>query len=56
MACWILASQDTTHRKSTTNSIRLSGYHVPAVRHRDRFYAKLEDERMKGIGADPEIQ
>lgn len=35
---------------------RITGYHVPAVRHRDRFYAKLEDERMKGIGQDPEIQ
>lgn len=23
------------------------GYHVPAVRRRDRFYAKLEDQRLE---------
>ena len=27
-----------------------SGYHVPAVRRRDRFYAKLEQERAKALG------
>ncbi|OSS51595.1 hypothetical protein B5807_03535 [Epicoccum nigrum] len=26
------------------------GYHVPAVRHRDAFYQKLEDERAAAIG------
>ncbi|OMP84251.1 Cytochrome c oxidase subunit 7A [Diplodia seriata] len=26
------------------------GYHVPAVRHRDNFYTKLEDERAKALG------
>ncbi|KAF2400366.1 cytochrome c oxidase family protein-like protein [Trichodelitschia bisporula] len=26
------------------------GYHVPAVRHRDAFYSKLEDERAKALG------
>lgn len=27
------------------------GYHVPAVRRRDRFYAKLEDERLERASA-----
>lgn len=27
------------------------GYHVPAVRRRDRFYAKLEDERVERASA-----
>jgi cytochrome c oxidase subunit 7 len=27
------------------------GYHVPAVRHRDAFYTKIEEERAKAIGA-----
>ncbi|KAH7062661.1 hypothetical protein B0J12DRAFT_736178 [Macrophomina phaseolina] len=26
------------------------GYHVPAVRHRDAFYTRLEDERAKALG------
>ncbi|KAF2202389.1 cytochrome c oxidase family protein-like protein [Delitschia confertaspora ATCC 74209] len=26
------------------------GYHVPAVRHRDAFYTKIEDERAKALG------
>ncbi|KAF2655133.1 cytochrome c oxidase family protein-like protein [Lophiostoma macrostomum CBS 122681] len=26
------------------------GYHVPAVRHRDAFYQKIEDERANAIG------
>ncbi|KAF1924590.1 uncharacterized protein M421DRAFT_424725 [Didymella exigua CBS 183.55] len=26
------------------------GYHVPAVRHRDAFYQKLEDERAAALG------
>ncbi|KAH7555240.1 hypothetical protein BM1_06863 [Bipolaris maydis] len=26
------------------------GYHVPAVRHRDAFYQKLEDERASALG------
>ncbi|KAL5116429.1 Cytochrome c oxidase subunit 7A [Pleosporales sp. CAS-2024a] len=26
------------------------GYHVPAVRHRDAFYQKLEDERAATLG------
>ena len=29
------------------------GYHVPAVRHRDRVYARIEDERMQAMGKDP---
>ncbi|KAF4306341.1 cytochrome c oxidase family protein-like protein [Botryosphaeria dothidea] len=26
------------------------GYHVPAVRHRDAYYTRLEDERAKALG------
>ncbi|EON69520.1 hypothetical protein W97_08780 [Coniosporium apollinis CBS 100218] len=26
------------------------GYHVPAVHHRDLFYAKLEDQRAEDLG------
>ncbi|KAF2175682.1 cytochrome c oxidase family protein-like protein [Zopfia rhizophila CBS 207.26] len=26
------------------------GYHVPAVRHRDTFYQKIEDERARNLG------
>ncbi|KAF1934717.1 cytochrome c oxidase family protein-like protein [Clathrospora elynae] len=26
------------------------GYHVPAVRHRDAFYQKIEDERASALG------
>ncbi|KAH8701299.1 hypothetical protein GQ44DRAFT_632060 [Phaeosphaeriaceae sp. PMI808] len=26
------------------------GYHVPAVRHRDAYYQKLEDERAATLG------
>jgi len=26
------------------------GYHVPAVRHRDAFYQKLEDDRAAALG------
>ncbi|KAH3908279.1 hypothetical protein HBI56_228330 [Parastagonospora nodorum] len=26
------------------------GYHVPAVRHRDAFYQKLEDDRAATLG------
>ncbi|OCK90871.1 cytochrome c oxidase family protein-like protein [Cenococcum geophilum 1.58] len=26
------------------------GYHVPAVRHRDVFYQKIEDERVAALG------
>jgi hypothetical protein len=28
----------------------LQGYHVPAVRHRDAFYQKLEDDRAATLG------
>lgn len=28
-----------------------AGYHIPAVRTRDRFYAKLEDDRAEAAGA-----
>jgi len=27
------------------------GYHIPAVRHRDAFYAKLEEERAQKLKA-----
>jgi hypothetical protein len=30
--------------------LHLEGYHVPAVRHRDAFYTKLEDERSAALG------
>jgi hypothetical protein len=36
-------------RKIKTNP-RLLGYHVPAVRRRDLFYAKLEDQRAEALG------
>ncbi|KAF2275113.1 cytochrome c oxidase family protein-like protein [Westerdykella ornata] len=26
------------------------GYHLPAVRHRDSFYQKIEDERARALG------
>ncbi|KAF2713042.1 cytochrome c oxidase family protein-like protein [Pleomassaria siparia CBS 279.74] len=26
------------------------GYHVPAVRHRDAFYQRIEDERARALG------
>jgi len=32
-----------------TNILR-EGYHVPAVRRRDMFYAKLEDQRAEALG------
>lgn len=28
----------------------IAGYHVPAVRHRDAFYQKIEDERASALG------
>ncbi|KAI9653944.1 MAG: hypothetical protein M1831_005629 [Alyxoria varia] len=31
------------------------GYHIPAVRRRDRFYAKLEEERIRGMGGDLDL-
>ncbi|USP78493.1 hypothetical protein yc1106_05767 [Curvularia clavata] len=30
--------------------LTIQGYHVPAVRHRDAFYQKLEDERAAALG------
>ncbi|KAF2249453.1 cytochrome c oxidase family protein-like protein [Trematosphaeria pertusa] len=27
------------------------GYHVPAVRHRDAFYQRIEDERARALGS-----
>jgi hypothetical protein len=30
--------------------LTFQGYHVPAVRHRDAFYQKLEDERASALG------
>ncbi len=30
--------------------LTLKGYHVPAVRHRDTFYQKIEDERASALG------
>lgn len=29
----------------------LAGFHIPRTRNRDMFYAKLEDEREKGMDA-----
>jgi hypothetical protein len=38
-------------RRSLTWILRTtSGYHVPAVRRRDMFYAKLEDQRAEALG------
>jgi len=36
--------------KCVAGNLHLEGYHVPAVRHRDAFYQKLEDERAAAIG------
>jgi hypothetical protein len=33
-----------------TSLLTFEGYHVPAVRHRDAFYQKLEDERATALG------
>ncbi|KAI4915244.1 hypothetical protein J4E85_010368 [Alternaria conjuncta] len=33
-----------------TPVLTIQGYHVPAVRHRDAFYQKLEDERASSLG------
>ncbi|KAI4960418.1 hypothetical protein J4E86_002040 [Alternaria arbusti] len=33
-----------------TPILTIQGYHVPAVRHRDAFYQKLEDERASSLG------
>ena len=30
--------------------LTIQGYHVPAVRHRDAFYQKIEDERASALG------
>lgn len=30
--------------------LQTTGYHVPAVRRRDLFYAKLEDQRAEALG------
>jgi hypothetical protein len=36
---------------STPNlDLHCKGYHVPAVRHRDAFYTKLEEDRAKALG------
>jgi hypothetical protein len=38
-------------RRSLTRILpTISGYHVPAVRRRDMFYAKLEDQRAEALG------
>ncbi|KAF2493223.1 cytochrome c oxidase family protein-like protein [Lophium mytilinum] len=34
----------------TAGSFWWYGYHVPAVRHRDAFYQKIEDERAAALG------
>lgn len=36
--------------KYVAGNLHPEGYHVPAVRHRDAFYQKLEDERAAAIG------
>ena len=36
--------------KNVARNLHPEGYHVPAVRHRDAFYQKLEDERAAAIG------
>ena len=30
--------------------LTVEGYHVPAVRHRDAYYQKIEDERASALG------
>lgn len=44
--CRLAAWGKETHRWMLT----FAGYHVPAVRHRDAFYQKLEDERAASLG------
>lgn len=36
--------------KLAAQDLHVQGYHVPAVRHRDAFYQKLEDERAAALG------
>jgi hypothetical protein len=57
--CLLCASNDPTHSlgmilpdtcESLPRQLRASGYHVPAVRRRDMFYAKLEDQRAEALG------
>lgn len=36
--------------RSITRDLLFQGYHVPAVRHRDAFYQKLEDDRAAALG------
>jgi hypothetical protein len=46
-------STQSMHYCSSSNSnpdLRPEGYHVPAVRHRDAFYQKLEDDRAAALG------
>jgi hypothetical protein len=35
---------------TTTNHSLTPGFHVPNVRHRDLYYAKLEDKRAESLG------
>ncbi|KAI5208285.1 hypothetical protein E4T39_01600 [Aureobasidium subglaciale] len=39
-----------TNKQKTNKSSPTTGFHVPAVRRRDLFYAKLEDERAASLG------
>lgn len=36
--------------KHVTDHLARKGYHVPAVRRRDIYYSKLEDERARAMG------
>lgn len=45
-----LKSLDTAKSRTTQLKYISIGYHIPAVRRRDRFYAKLEEERAKNQG------
>ena len=55
---YVMADEDTVAQGLMTRDITIDetvGYHVPAVRHRDKVYAKLEEDRLKGMEEDPMI-
>jgi hypothetical protein len=43
-------TERTTRTVKTDGNVNNTGFHVPAVRRRDLFYAKLEDQRAASMG------
>lgn len=44
-------NQQQIHKHNRLVLTTRTGYHVPAVRHRDTFYAKLEEEKLAKLKA-----